>query len=252
LHPSPSSGLIPVVPGTIFNVAAVIAGCLLGILSRKEPAADTQRAIKFFLGIFILWTGLKLCWTGLNGSFMQILGQLGLTIIALSLGHATGGLLRIQIGLNHLGTFARHILTPSQTPAKPGSTSQTFLACSVVFALNPLGIYGSILEGVQGTWEVLAIKAVMDGLSALAFSRTLGWTVLLSTLPILALQGTITLLSQSLALHALSPAMINSITATGGMLVFSVCLIVFPIKKIRLADYLPAFLYAPLLAALLS
>lgn len=238
-------------PGTLFNVTAVFIGCLYGILSRKEPAADTQRAIKFFLGIFIVWTGLKLCWTGLNGSFLQILGQLGLTIVALSLGHATGGLLRIQTGLNHLGTFARQILTPHHHTTPP-STSQTFLACTVVFALNPLGIYGSILEGVQGTWEILAIKAVMDGLSALAFSRTLGWTVMLSTLPILALQGTLTLLTQTLTLHTLNPAMINAITATGGMLVFSVCLIVFPIKKIRLADYLPAFLYAPIIAAILS
>jgi uncharacterized membrane protein YqgA involved in biofilm formation len=240
------------VPGTFFNVAAVIIGCLYGILSRREPTADTQRAIKFFLGIFIIWTGLKLSWAGLNGSFFQILGQLGLTILSLSLGHATGGLLRLQTGLNHLGNFARQILTPTQTPTVKPSTSNTFLACTVVFALNPLGIYGSILEGIQDAWEILAIKAVMDGLSALAFSRTLGWTVLLSTLPILALQGTVTLATQTLALHALSPAMTNAITATGGMLVFSVCLIIFPIKKVRLADYLPAFIYAPLIAALLS
>jgi uncharacterized membrane protein YqgA involved in biofilm formation len=235
------------VPGTLFNVFAVLTGCLFGLLTRKEPSDDTQRALKIFLGVFIIWTGLKLCWTSLNGTFLQILGQLGLTVLALSLGHATGGLLRIQTGLNKLGSFARHVLTPE--PESPAATrSDIFLACAVVFAINPLGIYGALLEGVQGSWEVLAIKAVMDGLSALAFARTLGWPVLLSVFPILAVQGTLTLVARILAERVFDVPMIEAIGAAGGMLVFSVCLVVFPVKKIRLADYLPAFVYAPLLA----
>jgi len=236
------------VPGTLFNVFALLVGCLFGLLTRKEPSDETQRALKIFLGVFIIWTGLKLCWTSLNGTFLQILGQLGLTVLALSLGHATGGLLRIQTGLNKLGCFARRVLTPTSTPAPTANTSDVFLACAVVFAINPLGLYGALLEGVQGSWEVLAIKAVMDGLSALAFARLLGWPVLLSVIPVLAVQGTLTLVARGLAERVLTLPMIEAIGAAGGMLVFSVCLVVFPVKKIRLADYLPAFIYAPLLA----
>jgi uncharacterized membrane protein YqgA involved in biofilm formation len=217
------------------------------LLTRKEPSDETQRALKIFLGIFIIWTGLKLCWASLNGTHLQILGQLGLTVLALSLGHATGGLLRIQTGLNKLGSFARSVLTPT-SKAAPANTSDVFLACAVVFAINPLGIYGALLEGVQGSWEVLAIKAVMDGLSALAFARMLGWPVLLSVIPVLTVQGTLTLVARVLAERVLTLPMIEAIGAAGGMLVFSVCLVVFPVKKIRLADYLPAFIYAPLLA----
>lgn len=236
------------VTGTILNVTALVLGAVFGLLSRKEPSAETQKAIKIFLGLLILWTGLKICWESLNGTFLQILGQLGLTILALSFGHATGNLIGIQAGLNKLGAFARKVLTPGSRGSPAPARNDVFLACTIVFAINPLGVYGALLEGVQGHWEVLAIKSVMDGLSALAFARVLGWPVLLAAFPVLALQGSLTLAGRLLTQEVLDLAMIHAVGATGGMLVFSVCLVVFPIKQVRLADYLPAFLYAALLA----
>jgi uncharacterized membrane protein YqgA involved in biofilm formation len=237
------------VTGTLINVAAMLFGAVLGLGTRKDPDAATQAAIKFVLGLFIVWTGLKITWWSLHGTFWQVLGQFGLAALSLSLGHATGNLLKIQRQWNRLGQFAKEILTP-QGPSRKVRRQPTavFLACTAVFAANPLGLYGALLEGIGGHWEVLTIKAAMDGLSAMAFARTLGWPVLLAAVPVLAVQGTVTLLAGWAAQVWLSDPMIETLAATGGLLVFSVALVVWDTRKVKLADYLPAFLYAPLLA----
>ena len=243
------SGFIGAVTGTLINVAALLAGALIGLGTRKEPDAATQNAVKFVLGLFIVWTGLKIVWVSLDGTFWQMLGQFGLAALSLSLGHATGNLLKLQRGLNRLGQFAKEILTP-----QPGSgrtrprPNDIFLACTIVFAANPLGFYGALLEGMRGHWEVLTIKAVLDGLSALAFARSLGWTVLLAAFPVLAVQGTVTLLAQLAGQSLFTVPMTEAVGATGGLLVFSVALIVWNTRKVKLADYLPSFVYALLLA----
>jgi hypothetical protein len=97
----------------------------------------------------------------------------------------------------------------------------------------------------------LAIKAVMDGLATVGFVGLFGRGVLLSALPVLAFQGTITLivarvLEPILNLHNL----VNSCNAVGGLLVFCVALVILGLKRIELADYLPSLVMAPLITAL--
>jgi uncharacterized membrane protein YqgA involved in biofilm formation len=93
------------------------------------------------------------------------------------------------------------------------------------------------------------VKAVIDGLATLGFVRLFGWGAMLAALPVLAFQGTITLvcmqfLKPTLEVHSL----IDSINATGGLLVFCVALIILELKRLELADYLPSLAFAPLLA----
>jgi hypothetical protein len=233
--------------GTLLNVLLLALGATVGLATRKEPSDATQNALKIFLGVFTVWTGLSILWRSIHGTFGQILGQLGIALLALSLGHATGKLARLQLALNHLGRIAKLKLADPPQPTA-ASRSNVFLGCTILCVANPLGLFGALLEGVSGHWEVLAIKAVMDGLSCLAFARIGGWPVLGAALPVLAFQGTISLLAQAVTRHALSPVMIDSIGATGGLLVFSVSLIIFSVRRVELANYLPAFIFAPLLA----
>ena len=68
----------------------------------------------------------------------------------------------------------------------------------------------------------------------------------MAALPVLALQGTISLGARLVAQH-IDPGMVNAIDATSGMVVFSVGLVILELKKISLTDYLPALLVAPIL-----
>jgi len=72
---------------------------------------------------------------------------------------------------------------------------------------------------------------------------------MLAALPVLVFQGTITLLSaQFLKPFLEAHGLVDAVNAAGGLLVFSVALVILALKKIELADYLPSLIFAPLIA----
>ena len=107
------------------------------------------------------------------------------------------------------------------------------MACSVIFG-------------------ALILKSVMDGLAAMAFSRVFGWSVLLSALPVLAYQGTITLLAQMVEPFLRMHDLMDITGVTLGLLIYAVSVVIMGLKRIDLADYLPSLFWAPLLAWLLK
>jgi hypothetical protein len=110
-----------------------------------------------------------------------------------------------------------------------------------------MAIIGSVQDGVDGQWQTLGIKGVMDGLATMAFVSTFGWGVILSVIPVVAYQGTLTLAAKLLAPMLENHALLDSVNATGGMLLFCVALVILEIRRIELGDYLPSLIFAPLL-----
>jgi len=92
------------------------------------------------------------------------------------------------------------------------------------------------------------VKAVMDGLATMGFVKVFGWGVLIAALPVLAVQGTITLVcAEYLKPFLEAHGLVDSVNAVGGLLVFCVALVILGLKKIELANYLPSLAFAPLL-----
>jgi len=91
------------------------------------------------------------------------------------------------------------------------------------------------------------VKAVMDGLATMAFVTLFGLGATLSVVPVIACQGTITLLAKLAQPWLAKYSLLDPINATAGLLVFCVALIIFELKRIELADYLPSLVFAPLL-----
>jgi len=233
--------------GTIANAAAIVVGGSAGVAARGQISAHNQRRIKVLLGAFTVYVGLSMTWTGMNGSFWQVLKQFGVVLVALMIGNATGRLLRLQRSLNRLGQFAKAQLTHAQTTTEHKFT-EGFVTCTVLFCVGPLAILGSLQDGLKGDFKTLAIKSVMDGLATIAFAQTFGWGVILSALPVFVYQGTLTLGARALAPYLEEQAVLDPLYATGGMMLFTVALVILEIKKVQLADYLPSLVYAPLLA----
>jgi uncharacterized protein len=233
--------------GTILNTVGILAGGIAGLARKAPVSAPTQHFFKVALGAFTVFYGLRLTWISLNGSFLQVLKQLGIVILALMLGKLTGRLLRLQKSSNRLGQYARERMAAAQ-PGNPRRLSDGFITCAALFCAAPLGILGAVHDGVSGYFYALGIKAVMDGLGAMGFISIFGPGVLLSALPVMAFQGTITLLCAQYARPFLEQhALVDSVNATGGLLIFCVALIIFEIKKIEIAGYLPSLAFAPLL-----
>jgi uncharacterized protein len=235
--------------GTVLNAAGILLGGWLGLLRDKPLGAAAEAYFKVVLGAFTVFYGLRLTWISVSGSFSEMLKQLVIVIVALGLGRLTGKALRLQKLSNGVGRRARARINAADA-RNPDRFSMGFQTCAALFCAAPLGILGAVQEGLSLSeyFYPLAIKAVMDGLASFGFAKLFGPGVLLSAVPVLALQGTITLatgriLEPILSLHNL----VNSVNAVGGLLVFCVALVMLGLKRIELADYLPSLLVAPLL-----
>jgi uncharacterized membrane protein YqgA involved in biofilm formation len=233
--------------GTFLNVAGILAGGVAGLARPIQLTPARESALKVFLGAFTVYYGLRLTWLSLNGAWTQILKQLLVAVLALMLGKLAGRLLHLQMFSNHLGRAARaRIADASSGNARPPGDG--FKACALLFCAAPLGLVGALQDGLSRYFYPLGVKAVMEGLAAMGFARLFGWGVLLSALPVLALQGTLTLMSaQYLEPFLTQHLLLDSVNAVGGLLVFCVGLVVLQLKRIELADYLPSLAIAPLL-----
>jgi uncharacterized protein len=247
----------PQVFGTFLNVAGILLGGLVGLTGRRTLTRASETYVRNALAAFTIFFGLRFAWLSLGSSVLQVFKQLLLVVVAMSLGKLLGKLFRLQKLSNSLGQGARQRIAAAN-PAAPNAAGEGFKTCAALFCAAPLGILGAVQDGFTsapggiGTSEYfypLAVKAVVDGLAAMGFVGLFGWGVLLSVVPVLALQGAVSLfcarlLGPTLGAHGL----VNPVNATGGFLVASVALVMLGIKRIELADYLPSLAVCPLLA----
>jgi uncharacterized membrane protein YqgA involved in biofilm formation len=110
-----------------------------------------------------------------------------------------------------------------------------------------MAILGALQDGLFGNVRTLAIKSALDGLATLAFVKVFGWGVMLAAIPVLAYQGSITLAANLAEPYLRDPRLLEALSLTGGLLVFSIALVLLDLKKVALADYLPSLVYAPVL-----
>ena len=233
--------------GTILNAAGILVGGAIGLVTRRGMSAANESFLKVVLGAFTVFYGLRLTWVSLNGPFLMMLKQVIIAVLAMILGRLAGRLLRLQQASNRLGRTARD----SIAAVKPGVTqspSEGFKTCATLFCAAPLGILGAVQDGLSGYFYPLMIKGVMEGFAALGFVRLFGWGAMLAALPVLVLQGTITLAcAQFLEPFLRAHGLVDSLQTVGGLLVFCVALVMLELKKIELADYLPSLLFAPVI-----
>lgn len=233
--------------GTILNATGIVLGGAVGLATQKQLSPARQGILKMLLGVIAIFYGLRLTWHSLNGSGWQVLKQIVIVLAALILGRIAGQLLQLQKTSNRLGqsASAQIKLATNGTRAR---WSSGFNTCTLLYCVAPLAIIGAVQDGLSGCFQILAIKAVMDGLAAMGFVRIFGWSALLSALPVFVWQGTITLLCSQFALPFLERhALLAPVNATSGLLIVFVAVVIFEVRKVALADYLPSLILAPLL-----
>jgi len=233
--------------GTLLNVAGILIGGVVGLMRHKPLSIAQESWFKVAIGAFTVFYGLRLAWSSLSGSFGHFMRQLIITIVALMVGKMIGRMLRLQKGSNRLGQKAKEMITIASSGRR--NAADGFKTCALLYCAAPLSILGAISDGLSGYFYPLAVKGVIDGLATLGFISMFGWSVILAALPVLALQGTITLGCAQLAQNfSQYQNILLSINAVAGLLVFAVALVILQLKKIELADYLPSLAVAPVLA----
>jgi uncharacterized protein len=233
--------------GAVINSAGIVAGGICALAVKKSLPARYQLVLKIGLGASTVWFGLKLTWRSLNGTVGQMSKELCLVLLAMVLGKLAGRALRLQEFSNSIGQYAARSLA---APDPQKRFSDGFLVATALFCAGPLAILASVQEGLDTFSPVFLVKAGTDGLATMAFCATFGWGALVSAIPVLAFQALLIRCVEALDAmlrHQPPSFLIDSITATNGLLIFCVALIILEIKKVRVAEYLPSLVLAPLL-----
>ncbi|MHB0856455.1 MAG: DUF554 domain-containing protein [Anaerolineae bacterium] len=232
--------------GTLINIATVLVGGGLGTFLGHRLPERIRETVLHGLGLVTLVVGIQLALQTEN-----VLIVMGSILV----GGILGEWWRIDAGLDRMGAWLRD-RAAARMPARTAATSMAhftegFVTASLVFCVGPMTILGSLQDGLTGDYSLLAIKAMLDGFGALAFAASLGIGVVFSVITLLVYQGGLTLLA-GLAQNVLNEAMIREMSATGGILILAIGLLLLNVKHIRVANLLPALFIAPLVVAVLQ
>ena len=237
--------------GAFLNALGILFGALLGLTGRGGFSARTQNQIKSALGAFTAFCGLQLVWQNVSGNFVSVLKQLFLAGLAVVLGYLLGKILGLQKISNRLGRHAGTLLAGGEVAT--GRAGEGLLAATILFSAAPLGILGAVTDGLTGYFFPLAVKSVMDGLAMMSFVRFFRWPVALAALPVLLFFNGLALGVHAWALPWLSAHnALPAVNAAAGLVICATALVVLQVRRVELANYLPALVVAPFLSWLLA
>jgi len=235
--------------GTILNIITVLVGGFLGLFFGVHLPERIRQTVVAGLGLFTAAIGMQMFLKTENA--IIVLGSL-------LLGGILGEWWGIEKGLQEFGAWLESRFSVKKngvdenTQVNRARFVRGFLTASLVFCVGPMTILGSIQDGLTGDYSLLAIKSVLDGFAALAFASMLGTGVLFSTIVILIYQGGISLLATQ-AQAIINQNMMNEMTAVGGVLLIGLSVSsLLEIKPIRIGNFLPALMIAPIIVAVVA
>ncbi len=234
--------------GAFLNALGILAGALFGLGRRQPLTARTQAFFKSALGACTVFYGLRLVSENVHGTFFACGKQLAVAGLAIVLGYWLGRLLRLQTWSNRLGRQAATVLAVAQQHP-PGPPAAGLVAATVLFCAAPLGFLGAVADGVEGYCYLLLLKGVMDGLAMMSFVKMFRWPVALAALPVFCFfNGLAWMVRLGLQPWLMAHGLAGSVGIAAGLVTCTVALVILEVRRVELANYLPALAVAPLLA----
>lgn len=216
--------------GTVVNSITIILGSIFGFIIKRGIKDEYKKTIMDGVGLAVIVIGLM----GAIKTENTILA-----IISIVLGSLFGEILGIERKLNSLGD------TMEERFGKGDSNfSKGFVTASLVYCVGAMAIVGSLESGLLGDHTTLLAKSILDGISSIIFSSTLGIGVAFSAVAVFIYQGLITLLATYIK-DLLTPEVILEMSAVGGILIMAIGINILELKRIRVGNMLPA-IFIPL------
>ncbi len=240
--------------GTWINVGAILAGTAVGLLAGARMPERLNRTLMQVLGLVTLFVGLSMA-GGLEGARAGPLPGVIVALVSLALGALLGEAMGLEEKLATLGEWLRARVGGG------GRFTDGFVTASLLFCIGPMAIVGSIQNGLAFDARTLVLKSALDGIASVALAGVYGVGVGFSALPIVALQGGVSLAAAALARSLPDPATdprVLLVSGAGGLLVagIGVNLLLGGLgvegRRIRVGAMLPALVIAPLLHVLLA
>jgi uncharacterized membrane protein YqgA involved in biofilm formation len=231
------------VGGALLNAFTVAVGSLLGLALGNRFPHRIQTSIVAGLGLITLVIGI---------GNAQSSGNILIPLLSLVIGIVIGETLNLERGLERFADGLRRTFARGEQDAETRARFiDGFITASLVFCVGPLTFVGSLQDGMglAAGFQQIAIKSVLDFFAAMAFAATFGPGVFFTVITVLALQGGLSLAGLALG-QFMNAAMIAEMTAVGGVILIGLGLNILEIKRLRVVNYLPALVIAPLLVAL--
>lgn len=219
--------------GTIVNVGTVVAGSSLGLFFHSKLPTRIVKISFQAIGLFTIYLGLTMA--------MQS-EQILILIFSMICGSGLGEWIDLEKYVNRFSNWIKRKLKSNNE-----TFSEGLVTAFLLFCIGSMTILGAFEEGTMGKSDLLITKSVMDGFGSLALASALGVGVLFSVIPLFIFQGGLTILA--IWLGKLMPeAVINEMSATGGLILIGLGISLMEIKKIKVANMLPALVFAIILA----
>jgi len=235
--------------GTVVNIATIIGGASLGVLVGSRMLLRTRTLITDVLGLITVLGAVSALAPMWSSRYIDALPK-GWTLLAilgsLLIGGLIGSALNLEVNLDSVGETLRKKFGAHEE----GTFVEGFVSASLLFAIGPLAILGSISDGMSTGVDQLLLKSSLDFFAAMAFAASLGWGVAASAIPVGIYQGVWTLIGLGLG-NILTGYQIDAMTITGGLMLVCIGLRLLKIKDIAVGNLLPALLIAPLFVAIL-
>lgn len=228
-------------PGTIINTLAILAGGVLGMVFGRFFKESVQDALCKTCGVCTLFLGIAGALEGMltvegtgvvSGGTMLIIG-------CLALGSLVGELLDLEGAFERFGQWLK-IKTGN---AKDKGFVDAFVTASLTVCIGAMAIVGSIQDGILGDYSILAAKAVLDLIIILVMTCSMGKGCIFSAIPVAVFQGSITALA-GLIRPLMTEAALGNLSMIGSILIFCVGVNLVWGKKLKVANMLPAVVFA--------
>jgi uncharacterized membrane protein YqgA involved in biofilm formation len=228
--------------GTLINVGTILLGTGIGLALGHRLPASMQERVMMGLGLVTLVLGIDNALSWRDTSPLIVFG-------AVLLGGLLGDWIGIERRLGRLGDA----IQAQVSRGGASRVSEAFVTASLLFCIGPLTVVGSIQDGLTGDYQTLASKALLDGFASIAFAATLGWGVALAAVTVLVVQGGLTL-AAGLFEHVLGEGSeaLAALVSAGGVLIIGISLKLLSVKDVKVGNFLPALVLAPLIVGAVS
>lgn len=217
-----------VILGALSNAIAVLVGGTIGSVMKRGLPKKYGDAIIQALSLFTFGMGIM---------FFLKSKEIMVLVISLALGTFLGEWINIEKRLEGFGDSIQ-----KRMKNVGGNFSEGFVTASLIFCVGSMAIMGAMQSGLAGNHEVLFAKSALDVIASLIFASAMGVGVAFSSVSVLVYEGGLSLAAAAVAPY-LSVAVVDEMTAVGGVLLMGLSLSILEIKKIRAGNMLPSMFF---------
>ena len=227
--------------GTMINVAAIIAGGVIGIVGGKWLSERCQETLIRSMGICVMVVGLAGAlekMLSVDGGKLTSGGTMML-VISMAIGALVGEILDLDRRMEGFGRWLRE----KSGNGKDNRFLDAFITATMTVCIGAMAIVGAVEDGINGNYTILAAKALMDFVIILVMASSMGKGCIFSAIPVGIFQGSVTLLAR-LVEPLLTVAALDNLSLVGSVLIFCVGINLIWKNTIRVANLLPALIVA--------